>query len=104
MQRSNKEVARFYNSSQWDKVRRAYKLYRYGLCERCGRPGEIVHHKCYISMENIFNPDVTLNFDNLELLCLDCHNKEHSKHHFDCKGYVRNDNKNILDLAGVYKK
>lgn len=38
MQRSNKEVAMFYNSPQWKKVRQAYKRYRYGLCERCGQP------------------------------------------------------------------
>ena len=35
MQRNNKEVQDFYNSSQWEKTRRAYKNYRYGLCERC---------------------------------------------------------------------
>lgn len=38
MQRANKNVAKFYNSTQWDKVRRAYKLYRHNICERCGQP------------------------------------------------------------------
>ena len=38
MQRSNPEVAKFYNSPQWKKVRAAYKLYRHNLCERCGKP------------------------------------------------------------------
>ena len=38
MQRSNPEVARFYNSPQWKKVRSLYKKSKYGLCERCGQP------------------------------------------------------------------
>ena len=67
--------------------------------------GYIVHHKCYISSANIFNTDVTLNFDNLELLCLACHNKEHfEKNVFDEAGDVKPVSKNILELAGVYKK
>lgn len=67
--------------------------------------GYIVHHKCYIDANNIYNPEVTLNFDNLELLCLDCHNKEHfAQNDFTLDGDVKADNKNILELAGVYKK
>jgi len=42
-------------------------------------PGEIVHHKQWLTRENINDPSVTLNWDNLELLCWSCHNKEHSK-------------------------
>ena len=38
MQRSDTNVAKFYYSKQWEKVRTAYKNYRYGLCERCGNP------------------------------------------------------------------
>ena len=38
MQRSNSAVQKFYASKQWDKVRKAYKLSKYGLCERCGQP------------------------------------------------------------------
>ena len=82
-----KEYARaFYKSKQWEKCRAGYIKYVGGLCERCLKngayvPGVIVHHKCYLSPENIQDPSVTLNFDNLELLCLECHNKEHlSKH------------------------
>jgi 5-methylcytosine-specific restriction endonuclease McrA len=53
-----------------------------GLCERCLKkglivPGEIVHHKVYISPDNINDPAITLNPDNLELLCRDCHAEEH---------------------------
>lgn len=55
-------------------------------------PGEIVHHKRYITPKNINDPKVTLNFRNLELLCRDCHNKEHSckakRYSFDEKGNI----------------
>ena len=53
-----------------------------GLCERClgkGRyiPGYIVHHKILLTTQNINNPNITLNHEHLEYVCLDCHNKEH---------------------------
>lgn len=78
-----KEYAeRFYKSSRWRECREAYAKSVSYLCERClargiYKPGEIVHHKVHISPENIGNPNITMNFDNLELLCRDCHGQEH---------------------------
>lgn len=103
MQRSDKRVAKFYASKTWEKVRRAYKIYRHGLCERCGRPGEIVHHKHYINTANIYDPETTMSFDNLELLCRDCHNKEHFLL-FDDQGQIKPKQEDMLELAGVYVK
>jgi len=37
----------------------------------------IVHHKELLTPNNINKPEVTLNWDLLECLCIDCHNKEH---------------------------
>jgi 5-methylcytosine-specific restriction protein A len=68
---------KFYNSKQWIRCREAYKQSKFGLCERCSMPGEEVHHKTYLSPENINDPNVTLNWENLELLCQSCHSKEH---------------------------
>ena len=53
-----------------------------GLCERCLEkglivPAVIVHHKTYITPNNITDPNIVLNFDNLEALCKNCHNYEH---------------------------
>lgn len=53
-----------------------------GLCEVClskglYRPGEIVHHKTPLTPENIHDPAVTMNWDNLQLLCRDCHAVAH---------------------------
>ena len=105
MQRSNKEIERFYQSKEWDRIRKAYRLSVYGLCERCGQPGYIVHHKERLNMNNIYDCDITLSFENLELLCLKCHNKEHfEKNDFNVDGELINNDNDIFQLAGVYKK
>lgn len=72
----------FYSSMPWRKTRAAYIISVNGLCERCLKKGlivkgRIVHHIIYLTEENINNPELTLNWDNLEYLCQDCHNKEH---------------------------
>lgn len=78
-----KEYARqFYRSDAWKRARQIVIARSNGLCERClaagrYRRGSIVHHKIYITLENINDPGITLNPGNLEYLCEDCHNKEH---------------------------
>ena len=72
----------FYSSKAWKDCRAAYRKSKRGLCERClseGRltPGEIVHHKVHLSPENINDPTVSLSWDNLELVCRDCHAQLH---------------------------
>ena len=75
---------KLYKSKAWQKCRKAYASSVGGLCERClargiFTPGEIVHHRIHLNPGNVSDPDVTLNFANLELLCRDCHGKEHGK-------------------------
>jgi 5-methylcytosine-specific restriction endonuclease McrA len=67
----------FYRSKAWRQCRHAYFTSRHGLCERCGAGGKIVHHKIELTPDNINDPNVALNWDNFELLCQDCHNREH---------------------------
>lgn len=71
----------FYNSKEWQKCRAAYISHRKsvdgGICETCHeKPGYIVHHKTELTPENINNPNIALNFDNLKYDCHICHNKE----------------------------
>ncbi|MEG1825153.1 MAG: HNH endonuclease [Cloacibacillus sp.] len=70
---------RFYNSTAWSKCRNAYIQSVFGICERCHMPAKIgiVHHKQPITDENESDPSITLDFDNLEYLCIECHNREH---------------------------
>lgn len=67
----------FYKSKAWRDCREAFFISKHGLCERCGRPGLIVHHRIYLTPQNINDPNITLSFENLELLCSSCHNNEH---------------------------
>ena len=86
-----KDYARaFYKSKQWQRVSRLYMASRNYICERCGGVAVICHHKTYITPANINDLSITLNPENLECLCQDCHNKEHfqrqSKPVFDAGG------------------
>lgn len=99
-----KEYAKsFYQSDAWKKARQTAIKRANGLCERCraaGRfvPGVIVHHKKYITPGNIHDARVTLALDNLELVCEDCHNKEHKAKH--AARYRFDGNGNLLPPPG----
>lgn len=67
----------FYHSRAWKECRAAFGESRHWLCERCGKPGRIAHHRIYLTPDNIDNPLITLAWTNLELLCWPCHNDEH---------------------------
>lgn len=74
----------FYKTKVWKECRKAYIKSVGGLCERCWakgiiKHGDIVHHKIHLSPENINDPSITLNPDNLELVCRDCHAEIHKK-------------------------
>lgn len=71
----------FYKSARWLKCRQSYIKSVNGVCERCGNPGYILHHKILLTPENINDPDVTLNFENLEFVCLQCHNMDDDNEH-----------------------
>lgn len=83
----------FYQTKAWKQVRRNIWLKQSCLCNRCHRPvyvagisewipkdkrlKGIVHHKEYLNDINFTDDIVALNEDNLEGLCIDCHNNEH---------------------------
>ena len=71
----------FYNGAGWDACRRSFIAERVrkdgGMCQSCRRAkGQIVHHKVELTAENIHDPEIALNHELLEYLCLECHNKE----------------------------
>ncbi len=78
----------FYNSTEWKQCREQYiksmPKYKRGLCEQCYRKGkhvlgEELHHKIWLTPNNIHNKNVTLNHDNLILLCFECHREAHNE-------------------------
>lgn len=80
-----KEFAKgFYSSRAWADCRQAYRKSKGGLCEVCMSkgmitPGEIVHHKIHITPANINDPNIVLDWANLQLVCRECHAEAHGK-------------------------
>lgn len=71
---------RFYNSGAWHRCRTGYIRERIGIdggrCEACGEAqGYIVHHKIALTPENVADPDVALNWGNLQYVCKNCHDR-----------------------------
>lgn len=77
--RKPKEIHRFYKSIPLQVAREIKIRDANGKCERCGGVGEEVHHKIRLTVDNVSDTSVSLNQENLELLCKDCHNKEHKR-------------------------
>lgn len=81
---SQGEQEQFYFTNAWKKCRKAYFKKVGGLCEKCLAqglvvPAEIVHHKIHLNAENINDPSITLNFDNLIAECRVHHGQEHGR-------------------------
>jgi 5-methylcytosine-specific restriction endonuclease McrA len=74
-----KELHRFYKSKAWFIARNLKTNATQSKCERCGEVGEEVHHKTRLTVDNVNDVNISLNQDNLELLCKDCHNDEHER-------------------------
>lgn len=73
-----KDTAWFYYTKAWKTCRREYAKTQGNLCERCREKGiikaaEIVHHKIPVTPQNIYDPSITLSYDNLMCVCRDCH-------------------------------
>jgi len=64
----------YIKSKEWKKLRLDIYKIRKGVCERCGHNLNFefhLHHKIY---DNLFNEKL----EDLEILCLYCHLKEHN--------------------------
>ena len=89
---------KFYRSKNWRKLRDLYMANQNYICERCGNLAHIVHHTVYITPQNINDPAVTLQWDNLEALCIDCHNSEHMGSEIIAEGLRFDSNGDIVSL------
>ena len=84
-----------YNSRRWRAVAKAYAESQHYICERChnrsfagtGKPAHfIVHHKRHLNPENVTDDSTVYGWDNLELLCIYCHNAVHAAAHTSAGG------------------
>ncbi len=83
-------IKQFYNSKQWNSVRRnviaqrSQKTNGNIVCEYCGKvistfgDAEVDHIK-ELTRENINDVNISLNADNLKIACHECHNKKHGR-------------------------
>lgn len=94
----------FYNSKAWKDCRRRYielmPKEKRGLCERCYKEGkhvlgEELHHKIPLTPNNINERNITLDHNNLILLCYECHKKIHGFQKE--KRYIIADNGDIIE-------
>lgn len=82
----------FYKSAAWKNCREYVYRRSRGLCELCLKrgliiPGEIVHHVVELTPENITNPAIATNPENLVLVCRECHAEQHPKERGKNKRY-----------------
>lgn len=85
----------FYKSKLW-KDTREYILKRDKYkCVKCGAMAAEVHHKVWLTRDNINDPNISVNEKNLESLCYQCHKAEHIQkkiievdYKFDAEGNI----------------
>lgn len=106
------ERYKFYKSKAWKDTKNIIWYKQNLLCNRCHRavyvdgisdylPKEkrlkgIVHHKEYLTNTNYTDDNITLNLDNLEGLCIDCHNHIHFKSNSTREGISFNDEGDLI--------
>lgn len=71
------KYVRFYNSVDWRRLSSKYTQDKGYRCERCGKFATQVHHKQAIQTPQGW--DRRLDYNNLELLCTQCHNDRHNR-------------------------
>lgn len=90
----------WYNRTKWKNA--AYKAYERdeGKCRHCGKLLIFGHNVDHITPINPDSPQhLKYGLDNLQTLCIPCHNKKSTEDHINFKRY-QNDNINaIIDLA-----
>ena len=78
------KIHQFYCSRSWRDLAYTLKVKANGKCYRCGETlldfsKLIGHHKTELNENNINDIQVSLNPNNIEIICHDCHNKEHRR-------------------------
>lgn len=78
------KLRKFYVSRPWRELSFKLKIERGGKCERTGEVFTdmsqlIGHHKIPLTEDNVNDPSITLNPDNVEIISFKEHNKEHRR-------------------------
>lgn len=78
------KLHQFYGAKPWRDLSYALKIAAGGKCSRCGKivldfKYLIAHHKVELTEDNVDDPNISLNPKLIEIICLNCHNKEHRR-------------------------
>ena len=107
-----------YKSKAWKDLTKYIWLKQQCLCARCKRPvykagisdwipedqrvKGIVHHKEYLTDINYIDDSIAYDENNLEGICIDCHNKEHKQNIPIRKDLMFDDNGDIKLISPLY--
>ena len=92
---------RFYNSKRWRRLRdrvREREGMRCQMCHRLIKGKSIVDHIIEVNEYNKDDKDITLNEENLQLLCQECHNSKTFKDKTGRRTYKRQGSGLTFDL------
>lgn len=95
---------KFYKSKAWLECRASFISYRESVdgayCEHCHHNlGYIVDHKIELTPTNITDPNIALNHENFQYLCLVCHNhKNGSPEGVVREGFKFNDEGDMVEV------
>lgn len=78
------KIHKFYCTQEWRDLSYNSKIAAGGKCSRCGyiadKMSELIgHHKIELTEDNVDDPNISLNPENIEVICQQCHNKEHRR-------------------------
>lgn len=88
---TNQCLRNFYRSKEWTTFRMMLIQQRGPICSRCKRivtnSIELIgHHKEELTPENVHDYNISLNPDKVDLVCRDCHDKEHKRFGYENTG------------------
>lgn len=87
------KLHKFYTLKPWRDLSYSLKIKADGKCNRCNNTVLdfkylIGHHKIELTDDNVDDPNVSLNPDNIEIICHECHNREHRRFGYKKKVYI----------------
>lgn len=93
----------FYHTVAWKSFADYIRKSRHYICENCGAPGHIVHHKIHLTPKNIHDYSISLDETNVMLLCSKCHENQHDRqkkrHTEERRIYTYDDDGNIISIV-----
>ena len=87
------KLHRFYCSKPWLDLSYVLKIEAKGKCQKCGKivlefKDLIPHHTIELTEDNVDDHSISLNPKLIEVICFQCHNKEHRRFGHSKKVYI----------------